>query len=107
MSALEEMRVAATAAARVGMPHTVTASFDTRGCAMMGVSQAAMTRTLGGRSGRPVSGLLHHGQGHDPGNPGSFLGDFRTPTGVRNSSRNRKGSFTGIDGKKPPEFSSL
>ena len=37
MSAIEEMRAAATAAARVGMPFTVTASFDTAGSTMMGV----------------------------------------------------------------------
>jgi 5-methyltetrahydrofolate--homocysteine methyltransferase len=47
MSALEEMRAAATAAARVGMPCTVTASFDTRGCTMMGVRPEAMIRTVG------------------------------------------------------------
>jgi len=47
MSGLEEMRAAATAAARVGMPCTVTASFDTAGCTMMGVRPAAMVRAVG------------------------------------------------------------
>ena len=47
MSALEEMRAAAAAAARVGMACTVTASFDTRGRTMMGVSPAAMIRDVG------------------------------------------------------------
>ena len=46
MSALEEMRAAATAAARCGMAFTVTASFDTAGCTMMGVSPAAMMQTV-------------------------------------------------------------
>jgi 5-methyltetrahydrofolate--homocysteine methyltransferase len=44
MSAVEEMRAAATAAARCGMPYTVTASFDTAGSTMMGVAPAAMAR---------------------------------------------------------------
>jgi trimethylamine--corrinoid protein Co-methyltransferase len=42
MSALEEMRAAALAAARVGMPYTLTASFDTAGRTMMGISPRAM-----------------------------------------------------------------
>jgi trimethylamine---corrinoid protein Co-methyltransferase len=42
MSALEEMRAAAVAAARVGMPYTITASFDTAGRTMMGISPKAM-----------------------------------------------------------------
>jgi methionine synthase I (cobalamin-dependent) len=47
MSALEEMRAAATAAMRVGMACTVTASFDTAGRTMMGVTPAAVIRTVG------------------------------------------------------------
>ena len=31
-----------------------------------GCSPARLRQTLGGRSGGPVSGLLHHHQGHDP-----------------------------------------
>jgi 5-methyltetrahydrofolate--homocysteine methyltransferase len=38
MSAAEEARAAALAAARVGMPYSVTASFDTAGRTMMGVA---------------------------------------------------------------------
>ncbi len=45
MSAVEEMRAAATAAARVGMPFIITASFDTAGSTMMGISPDAMART--------------------------------------------------------------
>jgi 5-methyltetrahydrofolate--homocysteine methyltransferase len=41
MSALEEMRAAARAAALVSMPYTVTASFDTAGRTMMGITPAA------------------------------------------------------------------
>jgi trimethylamine---corrinoid protein Co-methyltransferase len=42
MSAIEEMRAAAIAAGRVGMPYTITASFDTAGRTMMGISPNAM-----------------------------------------------------------------
>lgn len=42
MSAPEEMRAAATAAARVGMPYTLTASFDTAGRTMMGMQPQAL-----------------------------------------------------------------
>ncbi len=48
MSAMEEMRAAATAAGRLGMPYTVTASFDTAGNTMMGISPEAMIGTVGG-----------------------------------------------------------
>ena len=41
MSAPEEMRAAALAAGKCGMPYTVTASFDTAGRTMMGVAPAA------------------------------------------------------------------
>lgn len=43
MSAVEEMRAAALAAAKVGLPYTVTASFDTAGRTMMGITPEAMT----------------------------------------------------------------
>lgn len=46
MSALEEIRAAATAAARVGIPYVVTASFDTAGSTMMGVAPEAMARAV-------------------------------------------------------------
>jgi trimethylamine---corrinoid protein Co-methyltransferase len=44
MSALEEMRAAATAAAMHNMPYTLTASFDTAGRTMMGLTTAAFVR---------------------------------------------------------------
>jgi methionine synthase I (cobalamin-dependent) len=53
MSALEEMRAAATAAAKIGMPYTVTASFDTAGNTMMGVAPATMIRAVGAFTPRP------------------------------------------------------
>src|SRR5271154_2435759 len=43
MSAPEEMRAAAHAAGKCGMPYTVTASFDTAGCTMMGIAPAAFS----------------------------------------------------------------
>jgi methionine synthase I (cobalamin-dependent) len=42
MSAPEEIRAAALAAAKTGMPFTITASFDTAGRTMMGVAPAAL-----------------------------------------------------------------
>jgi methionine synthase I (cobalamin-dependent) len=42
MSAAEEIRAVALAAAKVGMPYTITASFDTAGRTMMGVAPAAL-----------------------------------------------------------------
>jgi methionine synthase I (cobalamin-dependent) len=42
MSAPDEIRAAARAAGAVGMPYTVTASFDTAGKTMMGVAPAAL-----------------------------------------------------------------
>ena len=48
MSALEEMRAAAAAAGRVGLPYTVTASFDTAGNTMMGVRPETMVREVAG-----------------------------------------------------------
>jgi 5-methyltetrahydrofolate--homocysteine methyltransferase len=53
MSALEEMHAAAAAAARLGMPCTVTASFDTAGRTMMGVRPEAMIRAVGAFAPRP------------------------------------------------------
>jgi len=46
MSAAEEISAAALAAARVGAPFTVTASFDTAGRTMMGVAPAAHVETV-------------------------------------------------------------
>jgi methionine synthase I (cobalamin-dependent) len=42
MSAAEEIRAAAIAAGRAGMPYTVTASFDTAGRTMMGIAPRAL-----------------------------------------------------------------
>ena len=46
ISAVEELRAAAEAAARVGMPWCVTMSFDTAGRTMMGTDAAAMSRLV-------------------------------------------------------------
>lgn len=54
MSALEEMHAAATAAAKVGMPYTVTASFDTAGSTMMGLRPKAMIRDVSAYAPPPV-----------------------------------------------------
>jgi 5-methyltetrahydrofolate--homocysteine methyltransferase len=43
MSAPEEMRAAALAAGKCGMPYTITASFDTAGRTMMGVAPATFS----------------------------------------------------------------
>jgi methionine synthase I (cobalamin-dependent) len=55
MSAPEEMRAAAKAAAAVGMPYTVTASFDTAGKTMMGVPPAAMPGVAEDLAQKPVA----------------------------------------------------
>jgi trimethylamine--corrinoid protein Co-methyltransferase len=68
MSALEEIRAAAKAAAKVGLPFTTTASFDTAGKTMMGVAPAALAEfvatlptgplAVGGNCGVGASDLL-------------------------------------------------
>ena len=68
MSALEEIRAAANAAVRLGMPYTTTASFDTAGKTMMGVAPAALAEfatalphaplAVGGNCGVGASDLL-------------------------------------------------
>ncbi|RBP10586.1 5-methyltetrahydrofolate--homocysteine methyltransferase [Roseiarcus fermentans] len=55
MSAAEEVRAAALAAARVGMPFTVTASFDTAGRTMMGVEPAAFAALADGFEHKPLA----------------------------------------------------
>jgi methionine synthase I (cobalamin-dependent) len=55
MSSLEEIRAAAMAAARVGLPYTFTASFDTAGRTMMGVTPAALVEFAQGLDPRPVA----------------------------------------------------
>ena len=46
MSAIEEMKAAAMAAAKVAMPYTVTASFDTAGRTMMGITPQAFAEAV-------------------------------------------------------------
>ena len=53
MSAAEEIRAAARAAAKVGMPFTITASFDTAGRTMMGVAPAALGALVEGFDPKP------------------------------------------------------
>jgi methionine synthase I (cobalamin-dependent) len=55
MSAPEEMRAAAVAAAKCGMPYTVTASFDTAGRTMMGVAPAAFSDLVQAFEPAPVA----------------------------------------------------
>ncbi len=55
MSAAEEIRAAASAAARAGMPCTVTASFDTAGRTMMGVAPAAVGALAGAFDPKPLA----------------------------------------------------
>jgi 5-methyltetrahydrofolate--homocysteine methyltransferase len=55
MSAPEEIRAAARAAGLVGMPYTVTASFDTAGKTMMGLAPAAFADLVGGFDAEPLA----------------------------------------------------
>ena len=55
MSAPDEIRAAATAAARVGMPYAVTASFDTAGRTMMGVAPAALGALVDEFDAKPLA----------------------------------------------------
>lgn len=55
MSALEEMEAAALAAAKVGMPYTVTASIDTAGRTMMGITPEVLATFLAGLEPKPVA----------------------------------------------------
>jgi len=55
MSAPEEMRAAATAAARLGMPWTLTASFDTAGRTMMGLTPAGFADLALAMPARPLA----------------------------------------------------
>ncbi|HLI10661.1 MAG TPA: betaine--homocysteine S-methyltransferase [Alphaproteobacteria bacterium] len=63
MSALEEMRAAALAAARHGMPYAVTASFDTAGNTMMGVTPARFVETVAGFAPAPCAAGANCGVG--------------------------------------------
>ncbi len=55
MSAAEEIRAAAAASAKVGMPCTITASFDTAGRTMMGVAPAAFAALARGFDPEPLA----------------------------------------------------
>jgi 5-methyltetrahydrofolate--homocysteine methyltransferase len=55
MSAAEEIRAAALAAAKVGMPYTISASFDTAGRTMMGVAPASLGGLVGGFDPQPLA----------------------------------------------------
>ena len=55
MSAPEEIRAAAMAAASVGMPYVATASFDTAGKTMMGLDPAAMAAIFSDLESAPVA----------------------------------------------------
>jgi methionine synthase I (cobalamin-dependent) len=55
MSAPEEMRTAAVAADKCGMPYTITASFDTAGRTMMGVAPLVFRDLVAGFDPAPVA----------------------------------------------------
>ena len=55
MSSLEEIRSAAVAAARAGLPYTFTASFDTAGRTMMGVTPAGIVEFAQSLEPRPLA----------------------------------------------------
>jgi methionine synthase I (cobalamin-dependent) len=55
MSAADEMRAAATAANAVGMPYTVTASFDTAGKTMMGLAPEALAELTESFAPKPLA----------------------------------------------------
>jgi 5-methyltetrahydrofolate--homocysteine methyltransferase len=55
MSAVDEMRAAASAAARLGLPFTLTASFDTAGRTMMGLSPGAFADFARGLPAAPLA----------------------------------------------------
>lgn len=55
MSASEEIRAAALAAAKCGMPFTITASFDTAGRTMMGVAPGALRALVEGFDPAPIA----------------------------------------------------
>src|SRR5271168_54321 len=83
MSAPEEMRAAAVAAGKCGMPYTVTASFDTAGRTMMGVAPAAFSDLVqafdpaplayGANCGVGASDLLAAVLAMSPARPGAPL----------------------------------
>ena len=87
MSAGEEIRAAARAAAKCGMPFTITASFDTAGRTMMGVAPTAFGALVEGFDPPPIAygancgvgasdllaGILAMSAGKTPVAPGAAL----------------------------------
>jgi methionine synthase I (cobalamin-dependent) len=63
MSAAEEIRAAALAAAKCGVPYTITASFDTAGRTMMGVAPAAFGALVEAFAPPPVASGANCGVG--------------------------------------------
>jgi len=55
MSSIEEIRAAATAAIKVGLPYTFTASFDTAGRTMMGITPKALVDFAEGLEQKPLA----------------------------------------------------
>jgi methionine synthase I (cobalamin-dependent) len=55
MSAIEEMRAAARAAIQVGLPYSVTATFDTAGRTMMGATPEAVAAFLRSLNPAPIA----------------------------------------------------
>lgn len=55
MSAIDEMRAAATAAIEAGMPYVTTASFDTAGRTMMGLMPGALGEVFAGLPQAPLA----------------------------------------------------
>ena len=55
MSSLEEIRAASNAAIRVGIPYTITASFDTAGRTMMGVTPEVLANFVAELSPPPLA----------------------------------------------------
>ena len=55
MSSLEEIRAAAHAAIRVGMPYTFTASFDTAGRTMMGITPEGLVDFAAALDPKPLA----------------------------------------------------
>jgi 5-methyltetrahydrofolate--homocysteine methyltransferase len=55
MSAAEELRAAATAAAQAGMPYTATCSFDTAGRTMMGLAPSELAAVFEGLAVPPLA----------------------------------------------------
>ncbi len=78
MSAIEEMRAAGLAAAKLGMPYTVTASFDTAARTMMGITPQAFADAMAELDPKPVAIGANCGAGAS-----DTLGSILAMTGAR------------------------